>query len=156
MNYVTKYAALLLLALPSLLTSCATSPASKAAKFREENAASFVIRYNSDNTIFRIKPDGHEGPFQRIFTRKEIVGFDSKRKGDRNLAVVIIGFNRVEEVERQIKQSWTQTLAKMNYRRVVFLRFGEEETIDGLTIIEDRQLPVVTVADAHVDISLEQ
>lgn len=156
MNYVTKYAALLLLTLPLSLTSCATSSASKAAKFREENTASFVIRYNSDNTIFRLKPDGHEGPFQRIFTRKEIVDFDSKRKGDRNLAVIIIGFNRVEEVERQIKQGWILTLAEMNYRRVVFLRFGEEETINGLTIIEDRQIPIVAVANANLENSLEQ
>lgn len=146
MKHITKFAALLLLALPALLTSCATTSefASDGAKFREQDAASFVIRYNSDSTIFRLKPDGHEGPFHRIYTRKELCDLDAERQGDRNIAAVIISYNRVAEVERQIKQGWIHTLGQMNYRRVVFLRAGEDEAVNGLRIVEDRLLPQAT------------
>jgi hypothetical protein len=148
MKHFTKCAALLLLALPVLLTSCASTPElpPDGAKFRDQDSANFVIRYNSDKTIFRLKPDGHDGPFQRIYTRKQLLDLDARRQGERDLAVVIISYNRVMEVERQIKQGWVQTLGQMNYRRVVFLRANAEEGewINGLRTVEDRRLQPAT------------
>jgi hypothetical protein len=159
MNHIKKFAALLLLlALPALLTSCATTSDAPrdGAKFREQDSADFVIRYNSDKTIFRLKPDGHDGPFQRIYTRKQLLDLDARRQGGREMAVVIISYNRMAEVERQIKQGWIQTLGQMNYRRVVFLRANgdEVEAINGLRTVEDRRLqpgtaePVVVAGSA--------
>lgn len=148
MKHITKFAALLLLALPVLLTSCASTSnySQDGPKFREQDSADFVIRYNSDKTIFRLKPDGYEGPFQRIYTRKQLLDLDATRQGGRDMAVVIISYNRVAEVERQIKQGWIQTLGQMNYRRVVFLRANDEEVegVDGLRTVEDRRLQPAT------------
>jgi hypothetical protein len=123
-----------------LTTSCATtSQTAEGPKFYEANSANLVLRYSSDRAIFRIKPDGHEGSFYHIFTRQEICEADAKRAGQRDLAVVLIGYQFTPELDRQIKQGWMDTLSKLNYRRVVILRSGDSDQVDGLRVVEDRQ-----------------
>ena len=150
MNIVRKNARLFLLALPGallLLTSCATSPkTAQGPKFYEETAANLVIRYSSDHAIFRLKPDGHQGPFYQIFTRQQLCEADARRVGQRDLAVVLIGWQWTPELDRQIKQGWVDSLGKLNYRRVVILRSGDSDQVNGLRVVEDRQIAQVAVA----------
>lgn len=147
MNIVVKRASFFLLALPGavlLLTSCATNPkTAQGPKFYEESAANFVIRYSSDEAVFRLKPDGHEGPFYRIFTRQELCEADAQRAGQRDLAVVLIGYQWTPELDRQVKQGWVNSLSKLNYRRVVILRSGDTDQVNGLRVVEDRQVAQV-------------
>ena len=143
MNKVVKNARLLLLALPGvlfLLTSCATNPEyAEGPKFYEADAANLVLRYSSDKAIFRLKPDGQEGNFYHIYSRQEICEVDAKRAGQRDLAVVLIGHQFTPELDRQISQGWVSTLGKLNYRRVVVLRTGEKDQVNGLHVVTDRQ-----------------
>jgi hypothetical protein len=46
----------------------------------------------------------------------------------------------VPEVERQTKQQWLESLAQMNYRRVVFLRGADVTKINGLRVVDDIHL----------------
>jgi hypothetical protein len=124
------------------LTSCATAPGEHALgpKFQEAHAANLVLRYSSDQTIFMLKPDGHDGPFYRIFTREEVCALDAQRIGRRDLAVVLLGFSRAPILERRIRDSWVASLGSLNYRRVIFLRSADHDQINGLRVIEDRAL----------------
>lgn len=134
------FALLAVTAILALTTSCATnSQTAEGPKFFEADSANLVIRYSSDRAIFRIKPDGHEGNFYHIFNRQELCEADAKRTGQRDLAVVLIGYQFTPELDRQIKQSWVSTLTKLNYRRVVILRCGDSDQVNGLRVVEDRQ-----------------
>ncbi len=137
-------AKMLMFALPGallLLASCATNPqTARGPKFYEESAANLIIRYSSDQTIFRLKPDSREGGFYHIYTRKQLCEQDAQRSGRRDLAVVLIGYQFTPELDRQIKQSWVDTLSKLDYRRVVILRSGDSDQVNGLRVVEDRML----------------
>jgi hypothetical protein len=124
-----------------LLSSCAsTQHAGVGRKFKDTASANLVIRYASDQTIFMLKPDGHDGLFFRIFNRDELCAMDTSRTGSRELAVVVIGYNYLPETEQVIRDGWVESLAKLNYRRIVFLRFSEGKEVDDLRVIDERQL----------------
>lgn len=147
MNIVLRNTRFLVLALPGLLalaclTSCSSTPkTAQGPRFFEEGAANLVIRYSSDTAIFRLKPDGHEGPFYRIYTREQLCQEDATRAGRRDLAVVLIGYQWTPELDLQVKQGWVETLRQLNYRRVVLLRSGSSDQVNGLRVVEDRQIP---------------
>ena len=131
------------------LTSCATNPAAKVAespKFQDESAADLVVHYSSDRTLYRLKPDAHEGAFYHIFNRQELCEQDAARAGKRDLAVVIIGYYPKPELEAQAKQGWFETLTKLNYRRVVILRMSRSDQVNGLAVLDDRQNPTIVSA----------
>lgn len=144
MNVVSRFSWKQLVLVAGLLItcSCATNhqQASVGQKFKNADSADFIIRYSSDQTIFMLKPDGHTGPFFRIFNRDEICALDVNRPGARELAVVVIGYNRTPEVESQIKDSWVSALTNLKYRRVVFLRFTDRADVDSMRVVEERQL----------------
>ena len=146
----------LLAAVLLLASSCAShGPKSGIGrKFDEAASADLILRYCSDQTIFMLKPDGHEGVFYRIFDRDEICALDASRAGGRNLAVVVIGFNRTPAVESQIMDKWTATLADLNYRRVVFLRFRENEAVDGMRVVDERNLAAAELPAAVFRVAL--
>lgn len=149
MNIVVKRARFFLLALPGallLLTSCATGPkTTQGPKFYEESAANLVIRYSSDRAIYRLKPDAHEGPFYHVFNRQQLCEDDALRSGHRDLAVVLIGYQWTPELDRQVKQSWVDSLTKLNYRRIVILRANDNDQVNGLHVVEDRQIAQAAV-----------
>ena len=137
-----------------LLTGCVVDQhAMSGRKFHEEDAADLIIRYSSDNTIFRLKPDAHDGPFYRIFSRQELCDLDAQRVGARNLAVVVMGYSPFVEVERQIKQGWVDNLTRLNYRHVVFLRATEKYKVNGLRVVDEVDLsaPRSTRIDGEFD-----
>jgi len=147
MNTVPRKVRLLLLVLPvalALLSSCASSPESAPSpKFFESAAADLVIRYSSDQAIFRLKPDGHDGTFYHIYSRKQLCDEDAARAGQRNLAVVLIGYQWTPQLDEQLRQSWVDSLSKLNYRRVVILRSGDSDQVDGLRVLDDRRVTPV-------------
>jgi len=143
MNRVVTKTRCTLIALAGILalaTSCATNQQASGPRFYEESAANLVIRYSSDQTIFRLKPDGHDGPYYHIFTRQQLCEADAKRAGRRDLAVVLIGWQWSAELDQQIKQGWVDSLTKLNYRRIVILRASESDQVNGLRVVEDRQV----------------
>lgn len=154
MNIIVKSARFFLLALPGallLLTSCATgSKTAQGPKFYEETAANLVIRYSSEQAIFRLKPEAHQGPFYQIFNRQQLCEVEAKRTGQRDLAVVLIGHQWTPELDRQVKQAWVDSLTKLNYRRVVILRADDTDQVNGLRVVEDRQIAQVNSKPADL------
>ena len=155
MNRVVTKSRCALLALAGILaltTSCATNQQAAGPKFYEESAANLVIRYSSDQAIFRLKPDGHDGPYYHIFNRQQLCEADAKRAGRRDLAVVLIGWQWTPELDQKIKQGWVDSLAKLNYRRIVILRADESDQVNGLRVVEDRQVAQAAASPREVDL----
>ena len=84
--------------------SCASSGSRAGRKFKDTASADLVIRYSSDQTIFVVKPDSRNGLFYRIFNRDEICALDATRTGPRDLAVVVIGLDRLPDAERELRE----------------------------------------------------
>ena len=57
---------------------------------------------------------------------------------------MLIGWQWTPELDRKIKQDWVDTLARLNYRRIVILRAAETDQINGLRVVEDRQVAQVS------------
>jgi hypothetical protein len=130
-----------------LLSSCALDQESgggKVAKFYDADSANLIIRYSSDNTIYRIKPEGHDGEFYRLFTRDMICAEAAQTTGPKDLAVVIIGYNHSLEIEHQIISGWVEALRNLHYHRVVFLRARDSQQVDRLHVISD--VPLIATA----------
>lgn len=125
-----------------LLASCALEPegGGTMGKFYEADSANLIIRYASDNTIYRLKPESREGPFYRLFTRDMVCAEAAATAGPRDLAVIVIGFNHSLEVEHQIIAGWVEALRGLHYHRVVFLRARNSEQVDRLHVISDVRL----------------
>jgi hypothetical protein len=123
------------------LTSCATNPqfhyTADGPKFREEDAANLIIRHLSDDTNFLLRPDGHDGQFLRIYSREGACAVAAKNPGERGLALVLINSFRIAEVEQQTKQKWVESLSRLHYQRIVFLRANDRGNINGLRIVSD-------------------
>ena len=137
------YAAVLALSgLVLLLAGCATNPhyVADGPKFYEEADANLIVRYSSENTVFMLRPDGHEGPFQQIFTRQELCDKVAVQPGERNLAVVIINHYFMRDLELQVKAGWRENLNQLHFRRIVFLRGNDRGNVNGLRIVSDTQL----------------
>jgi hypothetical protein len=136
---------LVLSAFAMLATSCATRSGSAAVghKFREEATASLIIKYSSDQTIYMLKPEAHDGPFYRIFSRDQFCDAVTRSGADRHLAVVVIGYHRNPAQEQQVKADWAQTLAKLSFHRVVFLRANNSDPVTSLRIVDESYLTQV-------------
>ena len=141
-----------------VLSGCASNPhyVADGPRFHDEAAASLIVRYSSENTVFMLRPDGHEGPFQRIFSREELCGAVAGQPGERGLAVVIINHYRMRDLEQQAEQRWVESLNRLNYRRVVFLRGNGRGNINGLRIVSETLLAGPTPAPVPVRLIARQ
>lgn len=135
-----------------MLTSCALSPDDRARKFQEEQFANLILRYSTDETIFRLKPEASEGGFLRIYNRDQIRAEASHADGHRNLAVVVLDYIHSPDRERRIIQGWVASLGEANYRRVVFLRARDHGRINGLRIVDDVLIPQAAFLPRAMDV----
>jgi len=130
------------------MASCTLSSDKHSKKFGEEQFANLIIRYSTDETIYLIKPDAHEGEFFRIFDRNQIYAEAEKIGGPRLLAVVLIDYMYGTHVEHEIIDGWAASFKELNFERVVFLRSHNHHSPNGLRIIADVQLAKSAAADS--------
>jgi hypothetical protein len=122
------------------LTSCAVGPDARSQKFDEAQYADLIIRYSTDQTIYRLKPDGRDGAFFRIYDRNQICAEAEQHQGLRQLAVVMIDYVYAPHTERALINQWAADFKALNYQRVVFLRSRDFQSINGLRVVADLQL----------------
>ncbi len=118
-----------------LFTSCSTPrPAAVTElRFNEENNADIVIRYYSDEVNRVLKPLQMEGPFLSTFDKGGVLDLAKQQSGRELAVVILLRFNSSKEV----KQSWTKTLAGVGYKRIVFLRAENNLKINGLPVLDN-------------------
>jgi hypothetical protein len=122
------------------LASCSLAPpeaANLGPRFHEGDAANLVVRFNSWNSIQIMRPDTRENGFLPLLDRDGVVARLDRMHTDRQLAVVVLGamFSRAQEQE--IIRDWHQILNPRGFRRLVLLRAGFKDNINGLRVVYD-------------------
>jgi hypothetical protein len=133
---VIQVFALALLAV--LLTSCSsTAPSTTARRFNEGASANMVLRSYTWNSIHMTRPDTREGGYLPLMSRDEVAREVARRQVPRDLAVVTIGAAYGPDQLAVLARDWKQFLAAQGFRRVVILRSGFKQEIDGLLVVDD-------------------
>jgi hypothetical protein len=126
-----------------LVSSCNTpSPVTNSSRFREEDAANFIAKYYSDQTSYVLKPVMMEGRYQSICDRPAVLKLAQQQPG-RELAVIMLVHYPNSESEEPVKLAWVSDLAGLGYRRIVFLRGGNNLQVNGLSVLESPRAPAV-------------
>jgi len=122
------------------VTSCGTtSPQARQAgrRFHEGEAVDVVFRFYSWNTIFVTRPMFREQGFLTIFNRNNLVRVLERRDIGRGMAAVIVGHTYSTAQECDMIRDWNAILGERGFERVVFLRSGRQNKINGLTVVYD-------------------
>jgi hypothetical protein len=131
---------MLLASMAGLLASCSSlTPEATTARgrFHEEASADLVLRFYSWDSIHMTRPDTRENGFLPMLNR-ESVAFQLDRPDlRRDLAVVVMGFMFSTAQESALFQNWQTLLGDRGFRRVVLVRAGFKNKIDGLPILYD-------------------
>jgi hypothetical protein len=123
-----------LLFLVLLVTACSTPRTSPMARFNEQENASLIVRYYTDDTSYVLKPARTDGPFLSIL-RKDAVLNVAKQLPGRELAVVILIRYTDESQDAAVRHQWANLLTEAGYQRVVFLRGLGGMRVNGLPIL---------------------
>lgn len=123
------------------LSSCSLTPPDQAGlgpPFREGDAAALIVRFYGWNSIQIMRPDTRENGFLPVLDREGVVArLRSLQKADRNLAVVVLGAMFSKTQEQEIIQQWHQIVDPCGYPRLVVLRAGFKDNINGLRVVYD-------------------
>jgi len=133
---VQLVAALLLLT----ATFCVNTPqtaAAGSARFHESKSADVALVFSSWDTILLTKPDSHENGFYPILTRENVVSKINHYSTGHDLAVVTLNDVKDPQEQAAIIHDWETLLGNCGFHRVVFLRAGRSNNIDGLPIVHD-------------------
>ena len=142
MRYIKAF---LLVAGMSLLTSCSTpTPAGNGPQaaigpqFNEADAADFIARYYSDTTSYALKPPRMDGAYQTICDRPSLLKLAAEQPR-RELAVIVLIHYPGVQTEETTKLAWVNDLKALGYKRIVFVRGGNNIQVNGLPILESPQ-----------------
>jgi hypothetical protein len=131
---------MLLASVAGLLTSCSSldpEATSTRGRFRDGAAANLVVRYYSWDSIHIMRPDTRENGFLPSLNREGVVRQLARPDLERDLAVVVMGFMFSKAQETALFHDWESLLGEHGFRRVVLVRAGSKNEIDGLPILYD-------------------
>ncbi len=133
----------LLMSVVTLGISCATAPkqADNSPRFNEAASANVVLQYNSWDYIFLTYPAYRESGYLRQVKREELGQVFKKMGVERNLAVVVLGWNYAPETMAKMVEEWKATLTSQGFHRIVCVRSSGGSEINGSVIIDDSLLP---------------
>jgi hypothetical protein len=104
-------------------------------RFHEQDQASLIVRYYTDETSYVLKPQKTEGPFLSILRRDDVLEV-AKQLPDHDLAVVILVHYPSQSAADAVKTKWSGLLTSLGYQRVVFLGgFGGGSQVNGLPVL---------------------
>lgn len=129
---------LFLVFVAGLASSCSTlSPDDTiyAKRFHEADAASLVVRFYSWKAIHIVHPDIRENGFLPSLDRESIGERLDRPEIGRELAVVVLGYMFTKAEESDLIHFWDGLLHGRGFRRVVLIRAGFKNQIDGLPIV---------------------
>jgi hypothetical protein len=123
-----------LLFLVLLATSCSTPQIAQTVRFSDEERASLIVRYYTDDTSYLLKPEAKNGPFLAVLNKDAVLEM-AKRQTGRELAVVVLIHYGAESEAAAVKNKWRSLLTEVGYQRVVFLRGRHGMQVNGLPVL---------------------
>ena len=139
-----RYPAALLAAL--LLSSCASTPEGSHARFHDQADCDAIVLFSSWDLITISKPDTRENGFLPLYRFAEAQKVLARPDYPHHLAVVICGALRSDSQEADLRKKWSDLFTELGYQRAVFLEAGSRGQVNGLMVIEDRQLGGARIA----------
>jgi len=130
----------LLASVVALMPSCSSvfpDGAGTRARFHDGAAANVVVRFYSWDLIHMTRPDTRENGFLPLLNREGVAHELGRPDVGRDLAVVVMGYLYSIDQEAQLFQDWKALLGERGFRRVVLVRAGHRDEIDGLIIVRD-------------------
>ena len=124
----------------AFFSGCQTAPlplVETGARFHEGANASVVLHFHRWDTINMLRPDTREGGFLPFLDRDGVRRALAAHQVNRNLVVVVLGHSFSPEFETDLVREWNAFLSAEGFQRVVLLRSGFTNEIDGLIIIKD-------------------
>ena len=128
------------------LAGCATTQnsAQEEPKFRDARDANVVLRFSSWDYTFMTKPFYAEDGYMQQVRRDTFGNVLNRFDVDRNMAVVVVGWQYNGDQLDEILSGWKQTLGGCGFQRVVFLRATKSSELNGSIIVEDARFPIRT------------
>lgn len=127
-----------LLSATVFLVSCATSTeAGKCPRFHEAASADVILRHYRWDHVNLIQPEYREDGFLIQLSPATLGTAFERFRVRRNLAVVVMGWAFEGDALTQLVADWKSVLREQGFQRVVCLRAGSNNSIDGLLIIDD-------------------
>jgi len=146
MKKTRGFKAVVMLSLFGLLMSGCYAPPVHAVytgpRFREAAQVNVVLQFLRWDSILITQPEFLEDGFLRLFARDDLSPMLTSPQVGHDLAVVIIGPTYQDEQLVQVINDWKALLNGCGFKRVVCLRVGADNKIDGLPIIDDTSQPV--------------
>jgi hypothetical protein len=128
-----------------LFSSCASSPGSHV-RFHDQAACDAIVRFSGWNLITINKPDTREAGFLPLYHFAETEKVLARPDFPHHLAAVICGTLASDSQEAETQQKWSALLGAIGYERVVFLRAGARDQVNGLEVIKDLPLGGTQIA----------
>ena len=130
-----RYAAGSLAAL--LLSSCASTQPGSHARFHQQADCDAIVRFSSWDLITVNKPETREQGFLPLYRFAEAEKVLARPDFPHRLAVVICGAFFSESQEADLQKRWAAIFRGLGYQRLVFLRAGWHDQVNGLAVIKD-------------------
>jgi len=140
MNRLRHFQWTLLASAVGLVTSCTSltpEATTSLGRFREASSADLVLRFYSWNSIQMTRPDTRESGFLPLMNREGVQHQLGRPDLEFDLAVVVVGFMFSMAQESALFQDWNMLLRERGFRRVVLVRAGFKDEIDGLPVLYD-------------------
>ena len=123
------------------ISGCASAPAGHQAArriFHEAKAANVVLQFSSWEYTFLLRPRYDDHGFLLQVPREKIGQvFSQVHVQNRNLAVVVVGWNYGPEQVRQLVAEWKTILGGCGFQRVVVLKSNPTKELNGSLVIDD-------------------
>ena len=126
-----------------LICGCATDGPGKQAnrRFREASSADVVLQFSSWNYTFMIKPRYDDHGFLNQVPRDKVGQIlDQLGTRKRELAVIVVGWNRGPEELARLAEQWKLILSGCGFHRLVVLRSNGSKELNGAFIVDDSNL----------------
>jgi hypothetical protein len=135
------------LAVAVLFSSCTSTPLDTRPRFHQAAEADVILRFPSWEVINIVKPDTRDQGFITVHPRKEAEQILARPGLGHSMAVVVLGCINTAEQEADYQRAWTTIFDGLRFKRVVFLRAGWGDKIDGLLVIKEVELGSPTFAN---------
>ena len=120
-----------------LLASCASTPNGSQARFHQEADCDAIVRFSNWNLITINKPDTREDGFLPLYQLADAEKVLARPDFPHRLAVVLCGSLLSVSQEEDLQKKWAALFGSLGYQRVVFLRAGFHDQVNGLPVLKD-------------------
>ena len=109
-------------------------------RFHESDRAGAVIKHDSWDYTFVLRPAVTDSGYRRILKAEEVGGVIRNQAIQRDLAVVLVGWQYSLADHQRIGERWNELLQAEGFQRVVCIKAFNEKKLNGSPVVYDSAL----------------